>query len=89
MVLLVIAENIKRRASLIIDSAEHPLKEDPEDGGIFRIDDLEKNVSTEVLEHNAAEEKSPSRYKNPLERCVSAREMRMRRRSISEAGSQA
>ena len=88
MVFLVIAENIKRRASLIIDSAEHPLKEDSEDGGIFRIDDLDKHVATEVMDYNATEEKSPGRYKNPLERCVSAREMRMRRRSISEGGSQ-
>merc|ERR1711874_371869 len=70
---IVFAENIKRRASLILDAAENPLKGDSED--IFRIDDLEKNDSKEGFDYNAIEEKSQKPYKNPLERCLSAREM--------------
>ena len=83
---LALAGNLKRRASVILDSTETKAKEDEEDGKQLKIDDLEREVRDEVLTNPAVEAMPQKGYQNPLERCLSARESRMRRRSISDAG---
>ena len=85
---LALAGNLKRRASVILDSTETKAKEDEENGKQLKIDDLEGNLSDKVLTNPAVEATPQKSYQNPLERCLSARESRMRRRSISDAGGQ-
>ena len=82
---LVLAENLKRRASVILDSTESAIKENPEEGNELETDNFEKQAPTEVLCNPTIEATSQKSYQSPLERCLSARESRMRRRSISDA----
>ena len=67
-----LAENLKRRASLISDSKTITSKEDQEDEKKLRIDYLEKEIASEVL-CNPAVEATPQKgsYQSLLERCLS------------------
>ena len=85
-----VAGNVKRRASLMSDTTKDNLKEDQEDGKQLRIDKLENVVASEVVSNPSTETQKGS-YQNPLERCLTSRETRIRRRSIipeNDAGGQ-